>query len=324
MYYIEKIPLENASFLSGSIAEPASGETEWVAGTYAVGALVIRSSLHRTYRCAAARTASNTTPPELDVTSWVDISATKRWLPLGPLVRTDGKLVYQSIALSQTTGDIQYDFLMRYANSVALFGLRGVSWSIEVFANTTDTTPVKTVTGSIKAPATGYWDYAYGQRRVNDRAIVTDLPIYPAARVRIKIIADGTQERRVSQIEVGKLRFIPGVNTDGRKLGGVVNGLKRSPRAYSYRKEEADGSSTTVLYGSTYDMSGVIMMKAGGEDNALSQLRSLLGKGVAYAPTLSPGFAQSLVFGTLESGETDRVAYGATSINFNIRGLPTQ
>lgn len=323
MYYIEKIPLTNASFLSGSIAEPAPGETEWVAGTYAVGALVIRSSLHRTYRCAAARTASNTTPPELDVTSWVDISATKRWLPLGPLFRTDGKLVYQSIALTSTTEDIQYDFLMRYANSIALFGLRGVSWSVEVFANTTDTTPVHTQTGSIKAPATGYWDYAYGQRKINDRTIIKDLPIYPAARIRIKIMADGTQERRVSQIEVGKLRFIPGVDMSGRRNGGVVNGLKRSPRAYSYRKDEADGSSTTVLYGSTYDMSGVIMMKSGGEDDALAQLRALLGQGVAYVPTFAPGFTQSLVFGTLESGDTERVAYGATSINFNIRGLPT-
>lgn len=318
MYYIEKIPLTNASFLSGSIAEPAPGETEWVAGSYAIGAEVIRASLHRVFRCAAARTASDTLPPEQDVQNWQDVRSTKRWLPLGPVHRADGKLVYQSIALTSTTGDIEYDFLMRYANSVALFGLRGASWSMEVFANATGTVPVKTIEGSIKTPATGYWDYAYGQRRFNDRVVVRDLPIYPAARVRIKIMATGAQERRVSQIEVGKLRFLPGVT-----WGTVVNGVKRSPRAYSYRKEEADGTSTTVLYGSTYDMSGVIMLAGAGEDNALSQLRALLGKGVAYTPTLAPGFAQSLVFGTLESADTERVATPLSSISFNIRGLPT-
>lgn len=318
MYYIEKIPLTDASFLAGSIAEPAAGETAWVAGTYAVGQEVIRPALHRVFRCAVARSPSDTQPPEVDVTSWTDIRSTKRWLPLGPVYRADGKLVYQSIALTQTTGDIQYDLLMRYANSVALFGLRGASWSVEVFANTTDTVPAKTVTGPIKAPATGYWDYAYGQRRNNDRVIVRDLPIYPSARVRIKVVASGTQERRLSQMEVGKLRFIPGVT-----WGTPVNGVRRSPRAYSYRKEEADGTSTTLLYGSTYDMSGVIMLAGVGEDNALSQLRDLLGKGVAYTPTLAPTFAQSLVFGTLESADTERIALSLSSISFSIRGLPT-
>lgn len=317
MYYIEKNPLTDASFLSGSIAEPAPGEVEWTPGAYAVGAEVIRASRHRVFRCANARTSADLLPPENDPLNWQDVRSTKRWLPLGPVYRADGKLVYQSIALSQTT-DIEYDFLMRYANSVALFGLRGATWSVEVFATASDVDPVKVVSSTIKAPATGYWDYAYGQRRSNDRVVVQDLPIYPAARVRIKIMGNDDQERRVSQIEVGKLRFIPGV-----VWGTVVNGVKRSPRAYSYRKEEPDGTSTTVLYGSTYDMSGTIMLDGAGEDNALAQLRQLLGKGVAYTPTLAPGFAQSLVFGTLESADTERMALNLSSINFNIRGLPT-
>ena len=103
----------------------------------------------------------------------------------------------------------------------------------------------------------------------------------------------------------------------------MVAGLRRSPRAYSFRKEEPDGSSTTLLYGSTYDMSGQIKLDGASEDQALVQLRSLLGKGVAYAPTLAPGFEQSLVFGTLEAADTDRESLRISGISFQIRGLPT-
>lgn len=318
MYYVEKVPITDASFLAGSVGEPDTGETVWAAGTHAVGAEVIRPALHRVFKCAVARTGANTDPPEVDAASWQDMRSTRRWLPFGPVHRADGKLVHQSYALSSTTGDIEFRLQLRYANAIALFGMRGAQWSVEVYPTVGAATPVKVVTGEIKAPATGYWDYAYGQRRMRDRVLVTGLPIYPAAEVRIKITANAGQERRVSQIEPGKLRFLPGVS-----WGGVVAGLRRSPRAYSFRKEEQDGSSTTLLYGSTYDMSGQIKLDGGSEDQALVQLRSLLGKGVAYAPTLAPGFEQSLVFGTLEAADTDRESLRISGISFQIRGLPT-
>lgn len=318
MYYIERVSIDDATFLAGSVVEPAAGETVWTPGAYAVGQEVIRPSLHRVFRCANARTASNTLPPEQDTQNWADIRSTQRWLPFGPLKRADGKLVHQNYALSSTTGDIEYRLRLRYANAIALFGLRGATWTVEVYAAVGAITPVKTFTGTIKAPATGYYDYAYGQRRMRDRVLVTGLPIYPAAEVRIKITGGSSQERRVSQIEPGKLRFLPGVS-----WGGVMSGLRRSPRAYIFRKDETDGGTTTLLYGSTYDMSGQIKLDGANEDNALMQLRNLLGKGVAYAPTLAPGFEQSLVFGTLEAADTERESARISGISFQIRGLPT-
>lgn len=318
MYYIERLPIETATFLAGSIAEPATGETVWAVGTHAVGTEVIRPDLHRVFRCAVARTGANTDPPEVDSASWADMRSTKRWLPFGPLKRADGKLVHESRALERTDADIEFALQLRYANAVAIFGMAGASWEVSVYATTTAPDPVKTVTGTIKAPAMGYWDYAYGQRRLRDRVLVTGLPIYPAAKVVIKIKGTGSQLRRVTQIEPGKLRYLPGVN-----WGGVSTGLRRSPRAYSFRKEENDGSSTTLLYGSTYDMSGQIKLSGQAEDNALVQLRGLLGRGVAYVPTLAPGFEQSLVFGTLETADTVRNTVVDSVIDFQIRGLPT-
>ncbi len=318
MYYIDKITLTDASFLAGSVAEPAAGETVWAVGAHAVGDEVIRPGLHRVFKCAVARTVSDTLPPEQDATSWKDMRATKRWTPLGPLVRADGKLVYESHALESASGDIEYHLKLRYCNAVALYGLRGAEWSVEVYANDTAPTPVKTFTGTIKAPAMGYYDYAYGQRRYRDRKLITGLPIYPAAKVVIKIKGSGSQMRRVTQIDVGRLRFIPGMS-----WGGVVPGLTRTPRAYTYRTEEKDGSSTTLIYGTTYDMAGQIKLNGDSEDNALVQLRNLLGKGVSFAPTLAPGFEQSLVFGTLEEAPTTRESKPISSISFQIRGLPT-
>lgn len=48
---------------------------------------------------------------------------------LGPLVRADGKLVYESHALESTSGDIEYHLKLRYGNAVALYGLRGAARS---------------------------------------------------------------------------------------------------------------------------------------------------------------------------------------------------
>ena len=84
MYYIDRVTLTDASFLAGCVAEPVAGETVWAVGAHAVGDEVIRPGLHRVFKCAVARTVSDTLPPEQDATSWKDMRSTKRWTPLGP------------------------------------------------------------------------------------------------------------------------------------------------------------------------------------------------------------------------------------------------
>lgn len=323
MYYIERIPVTTASFLAGSVAEPSASETAWVSGgTYAVGDERIRPDLHRVFKCAAIRSPGSTppssTPPEDDPTGWTDMRPTERWLPFGPFVRTDGKLVYQSLGLESTTADIEYRLQMRYATAIALFGLAGQQWQVDVFDTVGAAIPVKQYSGSLTAPATGYWDYGIGQRHTTDRVLITDLPMHPAAEIHIRITGNTGQLRRVSQIEVGQMRFVPGAH-----WGGTQYGLERDPKIFTAEKSEPDGSTSVLIYGSSYDMAGTVTMDAKAEDRALSQLRRLLGKGVAYTPALSPGYEQSLVFGTLTSAPTSRDSYGATSTRFSIRGLPT-
>ena len=131
-------------------------------------------------------------------------------------------------------------------------------------------------------------------------------------------MAIGSQLRAVSQIEVGKLRYLPGVD-----LGGVLAGLTRDPRIFTTREQDDNGTTGVLIYGNTYDMSGSISIKGRQEDSALTQLRHLMGKGVAYTPTLAPGFQQSLVFGVLKTAPTARDSLGRSTVQFQIEGLPT-
>lgn len=320
MYYIERNTITDAMFLAGSVGEPATGETAWVAGTYAIGAEVIRPALHRVYRCAIARAPTDTLPPESDGTAWSEMRPTKRYLPFGPQVRANGKLVYLNYPLTSTTENIEFRMAQRYANAVAIFGAKGAIWRVKVYnkPEADGGVLVKEYTGRIKSAALGYWDYAYGQRYTTDRVLITGMPIYPNAEVRISIEGSGSQLRAVSQIEVGKLRYLPGV-----ELGGTLAGLVRDPRIFTNRDTDENGTTGVLIYGNTYDMNGTVSIKGKQEDSVLTQLRNLMGKGVAYTPTLAPGFQQSLVFGVLKSAPTSRDSLGRSSVQFQIEGLPT-
>jgi hypothetical protein len=317
MYYIERNTISDAMFLAGGVAEPSASETAWVVGTYSVGTEVVRPALHRVFKCAAARTGANTSPPEVDAASWADMRPTNRYLPFGPQVRADGKLVYQNYPLQTTTGDIEYRLAQRYANAVAIFGLRGANWRVRVYDQPGGTL-VAERTGRIKAGAKGYWDYAFGQRLVRDRVMVTGLPIYPNAEVVVSIEASPGELRAVSQIEVGKLRCIPGVD-----FGGVEYGLNRSPKAFTARKTEDNGSTSVLIYGTSYDMTGTVVLSGLREDAALSQLRALVGRGAVFAPTLIDGYQQSVIFGILKSSDVVRDSFNFSSARFQIEGLPT-
>lgn len=319
MYYIQRNPISDASFLAGSVAEPGPGETLWVPATvYAEGAEVIRPApLSRVFRCAIARTVADTTPPENDANAWKDMRPTKRYLPFGPQMLADGRMVYQNLPLKSTTGDIVYVLKSRYPDAVAIFGAKGAEWVVEL-RDEPGGTLIETYEGRIKSPATGYYNYAYGQRSTTDRVMVSGMPIFPNAEVTIKITGTDPQERAVSQIELGKLRFIPGVD-----IGGVEAGALRSPRAFTRRTQGENGSTTVLIYSTSYDMSGTIALSGRQEDNALIQFRALIGKGVAYTPSLEPGFQQSLLFGILKTADTSRDVLTRSSVRFNIEGLPT-
>lgn len=321
MYFIDRITLTSASFVSG-LAEPSATEAEWVSGaSYAVGTEVIRSALHRVFKCAATRspatTPASTTAPEDDPTGWQDMRATQRWLPFGPVLRANGQTVYEAIPLVSTTADIDYRIKARYANAIALIGMGGSKWYVDVY-RTGDATPRYSRAGGIKRPARGYWDYAMGKRRLADRVLLSDLPMYPDAEVRVRITGGSGATRRLAQCEIGQLRRI-----GSKDWGGTEYGLTRSPRAFTYQKQAANGGMAVLIYGTTYNLSGAVSLLGTDEDDTLQTLRDLIGKCVVYVPTLQPGYAQSMCLGVLTSAPTTRDSFNLSGAKFEIDGLPT-
>jgi hypothetical protein len=321
MYLIERIPILAATFLAGSVPEPSARETEWVSGgTYAVGVERTRTSKNRVYKCAVARspgsTPPSTTPPEDDPTGWQEMRPTDRWVPFGPYINAAGQTVYRSLALDSTTADLTYRLQLRYCNAVALFGLRGARVRVRVYATAGGTLAFDKAY-TLKQPAAGYWDYAYGPKVPRDRLMVTGLPIYPAAEVRIDIEGSGSQQRRVTQIEAGKLRYIPGAS-----FGGAEYGVTSTVRARMYRKQDDTGTEAVLLYGASQDLQGQVVLTGDRENAVLHMLRGLVGKGVAVVPHLSTGYEQRLVFGVIDVAPLKRTHLNLAAVDVSVRGLP--
>ena len=169
----------------------------------------------------------------------------------------------------------------------------------------------------LKRPSSGYWDYAFGQKVTRDRLLIPDLPIYPGADVRIDIGGSGSQQRRVSQIEFGKLRYIPGAT-----FGGTEYGVARTLRARLYREQDDAGNEAVLLAGASQDLQATVVMEGDRENAVLPLLRSLVGKGVAVVPHLSPGYEQSLVFGAIDAAPVKRTHHNVSQIDISVRGLP--
>ena len=321
MYLIERPTLTDAMFLAGSVAEPSATETEWASGgTYAVGDERIRTSKHRVYKCAVARSPSttppSTTPPEDDPTGWQEMRPTDRYVPFGPYVNAAGQTIYRALDLQSTTANITYSLQLRYCNAMAFFGLRGARVRVRVYA-TAGGTLAYDKTFTLKRPSAGYWDYAYGQKVPRDRLLVHGLPIYPAAEVRIDIEGSGTQQRRVTHIEYGKLRYLPGAT-----LGGTEYGVASTVRARLYRQQDDAGNEKVLLYGTSQDLQGQVVLTGERENAALTLLRSLLGKGVAVVPSLGTGYEQRLVFGAIDAAPIKRTSHNLAVVDISVRGLP--
>lgn len=318
MYYIERIAPTDATWQAGTIAEPSPRETAWSGATvaYTVGQEVARATTHRVYRCAVAHTSAASPLPENDPTRWKEIRPTDRWLPYGPWTNAAGQTIYSGLAVEITTENLVWRMALRYANAVAVFGLRGATLRAQVY-DTPGGTLAKEQAISLKRPASGYWDLIYGQRSYRDRLLIDGLPMYPNAELVLTVEGSGSQLRRVTQIEAGKLRQIHGAD-----FGGTEYGISNTPRARMFREQDTDGTEKVLVYGVSQDMDATVVMRADRENTALTALRGLAGRGVALLPSLGAGYEQRLTFGVIDGAPVTRTHHGITQARFSVRGLP--
>lgn len=281
--YIDPITTLPAQILPGtSLSEDPT--PVWAAGTFAVGDERHVVTTHRVYRCAKA--GNHTVSPELDGTVWKDMRPTNLWAPFDE---------YTDTAATSTTQDIVYRLSSRFVNALALYGLAGASVVVEVKdapgGNLIYRYPAAGVY-QLKRPATGYYDYAYGDRKVRPSLILRDLPIRPNAEITITVAAGPDQQRAIGMIVRGKFRSLQGVG-----FGGVPEDPEVTPKTYTAREVQPDGRQRVTVRGSSRDLRFSVILPRKNADQAVQALTDLLSKPAAWIVSTKPGFAGLSAFG---------------------------
>ena len=302
MYYIEPRPVTAEQLLT---APPEDASPAWAIGsTYAIGDEVHLPSTHRVYTSTAAGLSE--TSPDQDPSRWVDTRPTNRWAPFD---------IYTKLTKAvRTDADLVYAIASRFCTAVALDGLEGDGVVVEVLD-----APGGAVTWRYPAigdhplieGATGYWQYAYGQRRRRTALVLTGLPMLAAGVIRVTVKASGIERRAIGMLNRGVLRQV-----HGAKLGGVLRGASATPITYTYRQKRADGTfGPVVLRPGAKQRQWQVFIERSRADEALRTMDALSNQPAYVMATLAPGFAGLNGFGLVTRGE---VAYEATYATVNV------
>jgi len=300
MYYIDPLTITDASIIACSLAAE-DATAAWVAGTYAVGDERHVLATHRVYRAKLA--GSSTISPELDPTRWEDRRPTNKWAPFDIYTNTK----------ATDTADLSYSVRARFCNSLMLRGLVG---------NSVEVTIRKTTGGDIafyqsiplKQPASGYWDYAFGEHKVKTVVSLFDLPIFAAAEITIKIIGSSTNARSIGLLALGKLLSIHGL------IGGTQWGAEVQPKSYTYRRFNDDGTLTLTQRGAATDMAATVELDPADADNAVRKLDNILGRPVGFFATKEPGHDGLSAFG-IASRAPVKYSMGIATCAMQIEGI---
>lgn len=304
MYYIDALTTISDHLLTGTtLAEDPT--PVWVSGTRAVGDLMHVVGTHRVYKCAVA--GSRTISPELDPANWKDMRPTNLWAPFD---------IYTNTAATATE-DITYVLTSRFCNIIMLRGLLGKEVVLSIKDAPGGAVIYPATAFSLQQPSTGYWDYAYGDRKKINALNIANLPIRSNAEITITVSASASETRAVGLINRGKLKALHGT---GVRFGGVESGATADPKTYTYRKVNDDGTQTTTLRGSSKDLSFNVVMERSQADQAVSTLEGLMGKPTGVIATLLPGHLGLSGFGFITRSPVS-YASGIATCPVNVEGI---
>ena len=221
-YMIVPTVITDAMLVSCTVAEPASGETAWNAGTaYTLGQECIRTTTHKKYK----RLVAGTTPtaPESDTTNWLDIGATNRWAQFDRKVGT------------KTTGTASVTTVIKpgSAEGLALLDLVGTSVDVTV-RETTGGAVVYTrsidLDGSI---VTSVYDWMYGEYVQRLNVVLTDLPgQFPSGEITVTV--NSTSGASVGVLVAGRVHGLGA--TEYGAGAGIINWGKVSDDGFGNRE----------------------------------------------------------------------------------------
>lgn len=296
-----------AAMLGGgtTIAEPASGETEWIAnGTYAIEDLKIRTTTHRVYRCAIAHTGRSVLP-ENDPSYWQDVAPTQRYAPFD---------YYTNTAATGTTS-FTYVLSPGFFNAVSFYGLTGQTLAFTVKDAPAGTT-LFTETRDLYAQARGLYEYLFTPLRQIQKLVFTGLPISPTAELTVTVNGGTGNPVALGMFNIGNYQGF--ISAGG--VGGVENGASASPRTFSYVKVNDDGSLKIVKNGAATDLSGSVVLPAEDAAAAVQLVQSVLDVPVSVIASDVQRYDYLNTFGLL-SGSMVPKDYVFANFSYSVKGL---
>jgi hypothetical protein len=310
MNILVPITVTEAMFGAGtSVAEPAAGETVWVAsGTYALGNRRIRVETHRVYECVQEHTG-RTALPENDSAFWLDAGPTQRYAPFDS---------YTTTAATGTTS-ITYVLSPGYFNAISLYGLTGAQIVVTVREGAGGAVIYRypaAGTASLADAPSGWYDYFYGKRKPTQKLVLSNIPIRPNAQLTVEVTASAGAAVGIGMLNVGDLTPVVGE----AEWGGVVWGASAEPTSYSYVKTNDDGTTVIKRRSKATNLRATVTMPRDRGDAALATVQRVLDLPVSWISTTIPGYEGLNVFG-IGSGTLSYDSFGVASLQINVKGL---
>lgn len=292
-------PLEITESMLVACDVPEADAAEWSAETeYALGATVIRASLHKVYESLAAGNLGNT--PESVPLQWVEVGATNRWSMFdGSVSRATSQA--NAISLTLRPGSA--------VNALAAINVPGcTAIRVRVEDPTYGTLYDETSALSPLPVAPGWWEWLFGARRTRSQLVITNLPHIPTADILVDFT--GGADLAVGVLMVGKRHDFGFSVRPGARLS-----------IQDYSRKETNDFGDTVLVRRAYARRAEyeILIQRGEVDSfltLLSELRAL--------PCLwigSDSYEAATVYGFYKGGDV-LIAYRNHSVvSLDIEGL---
>jgi len=302
-FVLVPLTVTTAMLTSSTIAEPATGETVWVAATsYTVGQQVIRLETHRIYESLIA--GVNATLPENSPTRWLDVGPTSRYAAFDTFVSTQSSAV--------TT--LSYVLRPGFFNAIGLYGLEGATVSVSVKDAPGGTVFFSRTIDLIELPI-DYYDYYFGAIRLSTKALLKGILPQADPELTITVSAGTGIPVKLGMVAIGDLRGLTLVEGSG-----ALAGAKAKPVTYSYITTDAFGTTKIIKRSKATDMDIRAVVPRLDADSALLTIQSVLDIPAVWIATDAAGYEGLSVFG-LASGDVTYEGPNHSTITINIKGL---
>ncbi len=180
MIVIPPIQITPDKLVSSTVQEPSNGEVAWNASTnYTAGTVVIRTTTHRKYESILGGTDSGL--PENTPTKWLDRGPTNKWAMFDQN-RNIATTAANSMEIVVSPG--------KRINSVAVLGVQAKS--VQIVMSVGGTVVYDSGVRNMNARMTTTWtQYFFGEFGYEPSLLLTDLPPYAGATVKITFLNPG-------------------------------------------------------------------------------------------------------------------------------------